>query len=70
MPVSEPLCVEQGCLHELPDVFGVGLVRDLIVLPTVPPVEDGHLALVSPRSTKGLLGTLSSYFAFMPSLTS
>ena len=33
-------------------MFGVGLVRDLIVLPTEPPVEDRHLALVSPRSTK------------------
>ena len=39
-------------LHELPDMFGVGLVRDLIVLPTEPPVEDRHLPLVSPRSTK------------------
>ena len=46
------VCEQPNALHELPDVFGVGLVRDLIVLRTEPPVEDRHLALVSPRSTK------------------
>ena len=43
---------QPNALHELPDVFGVSLVRDLIVLLTEPPAEDRHLALVSPRSTK------------------
>ena len=47
---------QPNAFHELPDVFRVGLVRDLIVLPTEPPVEGRRLALVSPRSTKDPLG--------------
>ena len=43
---------QPDALHERPDVLQVGLVRDLIVLSTERPVEDRHLALVSPRSTK------------------
>ena len=43
--------------------------RDLIVLPTQAPVEDRHLALVS-HSPPNAPRTLSSYIAFMPSLTS
>ena len=47
---------QPSALHELMDVLRVGLVRDLIVLPTEPSVEDRHLALVSPLATRDPFG--------------